>query len=116
MAENITLIFGTEANATVGVIQSESRNESVEVAEARGVDGKIIEQKAYSKTEERQFEALIDSAAALPAIGSELSVGSGEGVWKGVITSIQKTYSNNDYAKVSVTAQKKDAAKVNVYA
>lgn len=110
MSEQV-LKFGVEPNEVFGLIQSESRNESVEVAEARDAAGKIIEQRGYSKTEERQFEALIDANVTLPAIGTEVTVGE----WSGLVTSLQKTYSNTEYAKVSVTVQKKDAAAIVGY-
>ncbi len=112
------LKFGTDENATIGIIQSESRNESVEVSEARDASGKIIEQRGYSKTEERQFEALLDASVTLPAIGTEITITDGsEGAveWKAIITSLQKTFSNSDYAKISLTAQKKDNASVVAY-
>ena len=106
-----TPVLGLTTSGTWGIFQSVSHNDSAEVAEARGADGKVIEQKAYSVTNEKQFEALIDSAetaTAIPVIGETLTVGD----FTGIITSVSLTESNTEYQKLSVTAQQKDSASV----
>jgi hypothetical protein len=104
-----TPVLGLTTSGTWGIFQSVNHNDSAEVAEARGADGKVIEQKAYSVTNEKQFEALIDSeVATLPGIGEALTVGT----WEGIITSVSLTESNTEYQKLSVTAQKKDSATI----
>lgn len=105
MSEN-NLVFGVTSSGTWGVFQSATHNDSAEIAEARGADGAVIEMKAYSVANEKQFEALLDSTATLPKIGESLTVGS----WQGLITSVSLTETNTDFQKISITAQLKDGA------
>ena len=110
-----SVIFGVGVNRTLGIIQSESDNDSTEVSEVRGEDGKVLLMKAYSQSRERTFEALILNGAEPPAAGTVVTIGSGESSWQGLVTSCNKTYSNTEHAKVSITASKKDAAVLVAY-
>lgn len=113
MADDVSeLYFGLDPVPALGILQSASENKSAEVAEARGEDGKIIEMKAYSVTEERQYEAMVKKGAAQPTVGTVIT----DGAWKGLLTSVQRTRSNSEYDKYSITAQCKDAAKLIPYA
>ena len=102
MSEN--LVFGVTTSGSWGIFQSVSHNDSGELAEARGADGKIVEMQTYSVSNEKQFEVLLDSTVALPKIGEVLTVDT----WKGIITSVALSESNTEYQKLSVTAQTKD--------
>jgi hypothetical protein len=104
------LVFGVTSSGAWGIFQSASHSDSAEVAEARGADGTVIEMKAYSVSNEKQFEMLLDSTVTLPKIGESLEVGVAPDDWTGIITSVSLTETNTDFQKVSITAQLKDAA------
>jgi len=110
-ASSGTIEFGADPNETIGVVQSCTINSSVETAEARDEKGKVIEQRAYSKTEERQYEALFKVGTEPPAAGTEIV----DGNWKGLVTASNKTKTNTDYVKISITAQHKDSATHVIY-
>ncbi|WP_337748037.1 hypothetical protein [Victivallis vadensis] len=114
MAEEVSeLTFGVEKVPALGILQNKNINNSAEIAEARGEDGKVIEQRAYSVSGERQYESLMVKATnPQPKIGTILT----DGEWTGLITSLNETQSNTEYRKYSVTAQKKDAAALIPYA
>lgn len=101
-----TLAFGTNSSTTYGVVQSLSKNKSAEVAEARDHEGKVIEQRAYSKGTEVQMEVLFDSTATLPEAGEKITVDTVEYL----VTSCNETSSNTEYKKATITATKKDDA------
>lgn len=103
-----TLVFGTDASTTYGVVQSMSKNETAEIAEARNHEGKVIEQKAYSTGEEVQFEALLDADATPPKAGETITVDSTQYL----VSSCNLSSSNTEFKKVSITATKKDSAKL----
>lgn len=111
--ESVT--FGVGVNRTLGVIQSESDNTSTETAEARDENGKVIVTKAYSNSRERTFEALMLNGAPPPEAGTVVTIGTGESSWQGIVTSSNKTYSNTDFAKVSITASRKDFSVLVAY-
>lgn len=114
MAEQ-TLSFGVTPLITIGVVQSTSISEAAEVAEARGSDGKVIAQKAYSTSKEYQIEVLFEAGTEPPAIGTIATIGGDEG-WTGIVTARTKNESNTDYVKMTLTVQKKDAATQTAYA
>ena len=107
-----TLVFGTDATTTYGIIQSMSKNETAEIAEARDHEGKVIEQKAYSKGTEVQIEALFDSTATLPTAGSTVTIDTVEYL----VSSCNVTSSNTEFKKASITATKKDSATLTALA
>lgn len=109
-----TVEFGTDENRTLGIIQSESDNNSAEVAEIRDETGKIVLQKAYSKSNEKTFEAIFLVGTTPPAAGTVLTIG--EGIWNGIVTASNISKSNTEFTKVSITAQKKDDATAVAYA
>ena len=101
-----TLVFGTDDDATYGVVQNMSDNGAAEIAEARDHVGKVIKQKAYSKSKEKQFEVLFDSGATLPEPGDTVTID----LVEYLVSSCNVTSSNTDFKKASITAVKKDAA------
>lgn len=107
--------FGTGENASIGIIQSENNNNSAEVAEIKDETGKVILQKAFSKSNEKTFEAIFKVGTTPPAAGTVLTIASTP-EWKGIVTASNITKSNTEFTKVSITAQKKDEAAVVAYA
>ena len=115
MAEELTgesVEFGVGENRTIGIVQSETENNSAEVAEARDENGKVFIQKAYSKSCEKSFEALFLAGTTAPAAGTVITVGE----WTGIVTSANITRSNTDFTKISITASHKDTATLVAYA
>ncbi len=111
------VVFGTDERRTIGIVQTENDNNSAEIAEIRGEDGKILVQKATSKTREMTFEAIFLSGVTPPAAGATVTIAAGtENEWTGIVTASNITKSNNDWVKVSITAQKKDSAVLVPYA
>ena len=105
------LVFGTKDRAIFGVMQSEGDKNNIEKANAKNCDGTMKEERAISKKRERTFEALLDSSVTMPAVGSIVSIIDSETeTWTGLIDSIDKMTSNNEYAKYSITASKTDNA------
>ncbi len=113
----VTLVFGAPTNALIGVVQSQSDNDSVEIVYAKDENGKVIESKAVSKTEEKQVEALIDSSIVTPpAAGTTLVFGEGASAWTGLVKSVNKTRPAGDFNKMSLTVEKKDNSNLVPYA
>ena len=105
-----TVTFGTDQNASIGIVQSEGTSGSAEIAEIRDETGKIVLQKAYSTSSEKTIEAIFQSGTTPPAAGSLLTIGSGNDAWTGIVTKSTITKSNRDFTKVSITATRKDSA------
>lgn len=109
--------FGTSDQRTViGIVQSENDNNSAELVEIKNESGQVELQKAVSKTNEKTFEAIFLVGVTPPAAGTVLTIGTGETAWTGLVTASNKIRGNSDYTKVSITAQKKDAAVLVPYA
>lgn len=102
--------FGVDENSAIGIVQSSGTNESAEIAEIRDESGKIVFQKAYSKSSEKTFEAIFTTGTTPPAAGTLLTIGSGNNAWSGIVTRSSITKSNKDFTKVSITAIQKDNA------
>lgn len=86
-------------------MQSVSITETAEIADARDEDGKVTDQKAYSKTVEATSEGLYNGDS-LGGAGVSLAIGS----VTGLVTSQSTNETNTGYKTVSVTVQKKDSA------
>ena len=106
-----TLVFGTDDDATYGVVQNKNNNKSAEVAEARDHRGRVIAQRAYSKGTEVQMDVLFDTDATLPAAGETVTVDT----VSYLVTSCNETESNTEFKKASITAVKKDSAILTEY-
>ena len=107
--------FGVDAESTIGIVQNAGTSDSAEIAEIRDETGKIVLQKAYSKTSEKTFEAIFKAGTTPPAAGTVLTVGSGNNAWSGIVTKSSITKSNRDFTKVSITAVRKDDATSAAY-
>ncbi len=116
-SEGAQISFGVPEMPSIGIIQSDNVSESAEIAEARGPDGKVIEQRAYSKTEEHQIEALFQEGTEPPKIGQVVDVAATETEpgWRGIVKSRSKNKTNTDYVKLSLTIERKDQAELVAY-
>ena len=115
MAEPVTLLWGApDMRDAIGVVQSCGVNTSQENAEARDEQGKVIELRSYSQSDELSIEALITSGKTPPKAGEKVTISAGKGNLAGdyLCTSSNVTQSNTDYQKVSITLQKKDSAAI----
>ena len=115
MAEPVTLLWGApDLRDAIGVVQSCGVNTSQENAEARDEQGKVIELRSYSQSDELSIEALITSGNTPPKAGEKVTISAEKGNLAGdyLCTSSNVTQSNTDYQKVSITLQKKDSAAI----
>ena len=115
MAEPVTLLWGApDLRDAIGVVQSCGVNTSQENAEARDEQGKVIELRSYSQSDELSIEALITSGKTPPKAGEKVTISAEKGNLAGdyLCTSSNVTHSNTDYQKVSITLQKKDSAAI----
>ena len=115
MAEPVTLLWGApDLRDAIGVVQSCGVNTSQENAEARDEQGKVIELRSYSQSDELSIEALITSGKTPPKAGEKVTISAQKGNLAGdyLCTSSNVTQSNTDYQKVSITLQKKDSAAI----
>ena len=115
MAEPVTLLWGApDLRDAIGVVQSCGVNTSQENAEARDEQGKVIELRSYSQSDELSIEALITSGKTPPKAGEKVTITAEKGNLAGdyLCTSSNVTQSNTDYQKVSITLQKKDSAAI----
>ena len=109
----MALTFGCDLSGSVltwGVFQSHSRSTKVDVAEPRDETGKILAQKAYSKTTEHKMDFLVNGT--VPEAGTTLSVG-GETI---LLTDAETSYKNTEFATGTATGNKKDSATQTAYA
>lgn len=106
------LLFGVDQLEEIGVVQSMTCNSSVEVAEARGEDGKVIERRAYSRGDEYSIEALVVTGKNVPPAGSTVTVDR----QAYLVTASNVTRSNTDFQRASLTVSRKDAEEVVTYA
>lgn len=115
MAEPVTLLWGApDLRDAIGVVQNCGVNTSQENAEARDEQGKVIELRSYSQSDELSIEALITSGKTPPKAGEKVTISAEKGNLAGdyLCTSSNVTQSNTDYQKVSITLQKKDSAAI----
>ena len=115
MAEPVTLLWGApDLRDAIGVVQSCGVNTSQENAEARDEQGKVIELRSFSQSDELSIEALITSGKTPPKAGEKVTISAEKGNLAGdyLCTSSNVTQSNTDYQKVSITLQKKDSAAI----
>ena len=115
MYKAAALLWGApDLRDAIGVVQSCGVNTSQENAEARDEQGKVIELRSYSQSDELSIEALITSGKTPPKAGEKVTISAEKGDLAGdyLCTSSNVTQSNTDYQKVSITLQKKDSAAI----
>ncbi len=99
------VVFGLTGTGGYGVLNSVRNSQSAEIAECRGTTGKVTNQQAYSITAESTSEGVFNGDTLANA-GTSLTIGA----TTGLITSWEKTETNNGYQMISCTVQKKDSA------
>lgn len=102
--------FGVTSTGGVGILQSVNKTSTSEFAEVRDEDGKVINTKSYSKSDEVTAEGVFDGDS-IPTVGSELTIG---GI-TGLVTSVSEIESNTDFKRVSVTIKLSDASDLEEY-
>lgn len=102
------LTYGAGETKTWMVVNQVSEDDSVEIAEARDENGKVIEMKAYSSSKEMKYEGLLKAAGTPPEKGTVCEVDG----WSGLVTSVSKTKSNTEFVKLSITLKKSDSAEL----
>lgn len=114
MVDNtVTLEWGApDLRAAVGIVQSCGENSTEEHAEAKDEQGKTIELRSYSSGDELSVEALITTGVTAPKAGMKVTIASGDYAGDYLCTSANKTRSNTDYTKVSITLTRKDSAAI----
>ena len=99
-------ITSTASGITGVVINGITRNDSAEIAEARGADGKVTDRKAYSRTQTAEISGLIDGSFSVTAG----QVVTGGGIASGLVTQTSITEVNSDYQQFTATIETKDSA------
>ena len=99
-------ITSTAAGITATVLNSVNSSQTAEIAEARGVDGKVTDRKAYSQTKTVEVSGLVDGSITVEA-GDKVTAG---GITDGLVTNLSVTESNTDYQQFSATVETKDSA------
>ena len=74
--------------------------------------GKAIELRSYSFGDELSVEALITAGITAPKAGMKVTIADGDYKGDYLCTSANKTRSNTDYTKVSITLTRKDSASI----
>lgn len=92
-----------------GVLQEVDSSDSVEVAEARDEDGYITDMIAYSKTEEKTYNYVVNGTK--PTVGSVWV----SGTLNFLITAVSQKHSNTEFSSGTLTAQRKDNATITAY-
>ena len=104
-------IITTVTGASSIIIQSLNKKSTVEIAEARDENGKIIDLKAYSKGESVDIKALLDSTTVTTEAGQTLTIGSKSYI----IESTDQAETNTGWVEVSLTARTADSAAIAAY-
>ena len=107
MARQFGVLTTADDVVTAAMLQTSETTATAEIAEARDNNGKVTDQKAYSKTQEVRMDYLIDSGDTdLPAAGAEVETSA----LTGLATNVSRSETNTGYATGSFTVQLKDAA------
>ncbi|GEM_PF-4054117 len=90
-------------------------NESVDVAEKRDENGKVVEKKAYSRKVSVNGDGTLSTAVLTPSdvrAGKSITLDS----VAYMLTSVEVSESNTDFAKFSFTAESADGGTITEYA
>ena len=103
-------IVSDQTGLSAGILlNTADDNQSVDIAQARGSDGKIIQLKAYSRNNAVNLSGLMDSEQGTVAkAGASLTFGGK--TW--IIESVQKQESNTDWVRLSISARTADNATI----
>ena len=103
----ITTVTGAESI----IIQSINKKTSVEIAEARDENGKVIDLKPYSKGQSVDIRALLDADSVSTEAGQTLTVDNVDYI----IESTDQAETNTGWVEVSLSARTADSASVHNY-
>jgi hypothetical protein len=108
----MALTFGVTSGKAYGIFQRLQTKKTAEIADARGEDGKVSDQKAFSKEEQVTGSFLVVSGGSVPVIGaSETLFG-----LTGLVADVSEQAENTNYRSGEITVTKKDAATQVAYA
>lgn len=93
------------------IIQSLNLRTNVEIAEARGEDGKVVELKAYSKGKSVDIRALVNADALKTEAGQTLTIDN----ISYIIESTDQAENNSGWVEVSISAKTADSATITTY-
>lgn len=102
-------IFGitsTASGVSAVVLQGVTRNETADIKDAVGSDGKVTDSIAVSVTKTAEIKGLVDGTISTTA-GAKITAG---GITDGLVSNLSVTESNQDYQQFSCTVQTKDSA------
>lgn len=111
MARKFGIVTGVSGLTAGIVIQSLTYNETAETAEARNSTGAITDLAAYSRSTSLSISGLLDESdgTTLVSAGSTLTLG-GKNY---LIESVDKTESNTDFVRVSLSCRTADSATIH---
>ena len=101
----MAVAFGATAHAAYGLAQSTSQESTAEIAQCRGITGKVTDEKAYSVTSKGTVRVVFDGA--LPAAGTAATTVAGIA---GIVERVSKTEENQGYTQAEVTVTKSDTS------
>lgn len=111
--EIMALTFGVPTTSSAyGVFQRQQSRKSAEIADARGEDGKVTDQQAFSKEEQVTGSFLVIAGGTLPEPGASAVLFG----LTGLVTEITNQVENTNYKTGDITLSKKDAATQVAYA
>ena len=109
----MALTFGVPTtNSTYGLFQRQQKKSTAEIADARGEDGKVTDQKAFSKEVQTSGSFLVIAGGSIPSIGTSVTL-YGE---TGLVADVSEQVENTNYKSGEITVTKKDAATQAAYA
>jgi hypothetical protein len=109
----MALTFGVPATGSAyGVFQRQQSKATAEIADARGEDGKVTDQKAFSKEVQASGSFLVIAGGSVPDVGTSVTLFGLTGLVADVSTQVE----NTNYKSGEITVTKKDAATQSAYA
>lgn len=98
--------------ASYGLVQTFDQDATAQIADARGCDGKVEEQIAYSVDYENKVKVLLNAGGTLPTAGSSETLGD----LTGLVSNVHQTEANTEFKTAEVTVKKSDQATQTEYA
>ena len=93
------------------MVNSFSRSQSAEIAEARNEKGEVTDLKAYSRGETISVTGLLDTESLTIEPGSKLTLGEKDYI----IESVEQSETNTGYAEITLSARTADSAQIDAY-
>jgi hypothetical protein len=104
-------IITTVSGVTSVVVQSLTRTNSAEVAEARDENGYVTDLKAYSLGETLSIRGLLDASSMSITAGSKLTLNGTDYI----VESAEVSETNTGFAEVNLTVRTADGAAIAAY-